>query len=357
VERPKAHHYIPAAHLSRFSPDPESIPARDRTLAVYSKRDGGFRRAKAGKLAFENDLYTFRIPDLTGVQPDADELVRAVLDPSNKDGEIEVMKAEIEDRGLAAMRHIETWDLGPRVLSPDERTPLLAYAGLLLAQHPTMMAARADAVSRSFWQVVGGRIERDPMLETLTAEMDQGTSAMAVIFDGLATAQELMYLAWHVIRRPTGPAVILGDVGVASWYPGRAFGVGDPWYPGGKFVLPISTTTIVVFGEVNPGVCLVEELGPLPSEIAVHDVISWGRSRSEVFGSSKADIERVLAGLGPLDPRSDNSTQLAVRESVLPRFELDHSGNLKITHPSPPNDDDTKLRFAARFPNFRWAEP
>jgi len=60
VERPKAHHYIPAAHLSRFSPDPESIPARDRTLAVYSKRDGGFRRAKAGKLAFENDLYTFR---------------------------------------------------------------------------------------------------------------------------------------------------------------------------------------------------------------------------------------------------------------------------------------------------------
>ena len=100
---------------------------------MYSKRNAKFRHAKAEKLAFENDLYTFRIPDLRGVEPEADQLVRAVLDPANKDAELEAAKADIEAAGISAMREIDSWDVGSRILTADERQPLLSYAGLLLA--------------------------------------------------------------------------------------------------------------------------------------------------------------------------------------------------------------------------------
>lgn len=352
MERPKAHHFLPAAHLARFSLDGSSVQVRDRTVSVYSKRSGRFRRAKAGKLAFENDLYTFRLPVLTDVQPDPDQLIRAVLDPANKDGEIESMKAEIEEAGIAAMREIDGWQPGPRILSEDERQPLLSYAGLLLAQHPTMMAARSDALSRSFWNVVQHQVIRNPMLDVLTEEMHRGTSSMALIFDGLATALELNYLAWKIVRWPAGPAVILGDAGVGAGFSPQVLGVGDAWSPGAKFMLPISPTTVVVFGELLPGVAFVEERVQDPLEIGALSVIGWARSGREVYGSTREDLEAVAVALGPLDPNADHSTQLAVRESVLPTFRLDRRGRLRITHPAPPDPEETRRRFEARFPRF-----
>jgi hypothetical protein len=356
MERPKAHHYIPAAHLARFSVDPPSVPARRRTVAVYSKRDAGFRRAKAEKLAFENDLYTFRIPDMSGVQPDPDQLVRAVFDPANKDAELEAAKADIELAGLEAMREVEKWEVGPRVLTEDERQPLLSYAGLLLAQHPTMMAARSDALATAFWSAVGDRVVRDPILETLTDEMNRGSGAMAVVFDGLATALELNYLAWKVVRWPEGPRIILGDTGVSAWFPGQVLGIGHPWSSGAKFMLPISPSSIVIFGEVIPGAAFVEERTNDPAEIGAQNVISWARARSEVYASDFDDLKAVMRTLGPLGPRSDHSTQLEVRQSVLPTFKLDHRGDLKIVQPKSPDGDETRLRFEARFPDFQWSE-
>ena len=353
MERPKAHHYIPATHLARFSVDPASVPARSRTLAVYSKRIAGFRRAKAEKLAFENDLYTFRIPDMAGVQPDADQLLRAVFDPANKDAELEAAKADIEVAGLEAMREVEKWEVGPRVLTEDERQPLLSYAGLLLAQHPTMMAARNAALATAFWSAVGDRVVRDRILETLTDEMNRGSAALAVVFDGLATALELNYLAWKVVRWPDGPRIILGDTGVAAWFPGQVLGVGHPWSPGAKFILPISPSSVVVFGEVIPGAVLVEDRANDPAEIGAQNVISWARARSEVYGSEFDDLEAVMPTLGPLDPRSDHSTQLVVRRSVLPTFTLDRRGDLRIVQPKFPHADETRRRFESRFPDFR----
>jgi hypothetical protein len=76
-----------------------------------------------------------------------DQLVRAVLDPSNKDGEIESMKAEIEEAGIAAMRD----RLGSRGLATDERVPLVSYVGLLLAQRDDGCSGEALA---GFWNVV-----------------------------------------------------------------------------------------------------------------------------------------------------------------------------------------------------------
>jgi hypothetical protein len=356
MERPKAHHYIPAAHLARFSTDPSSVPARSRTVAVYSKRTAGFRRARAEKVAFENDLYTFRIPDVEGVEPDPDRLIRAVFDPANKDAEVEAAKADIEEGGLEAMREIDTWEIGHRVLTEDERQPLLSYAGLLLAQHPTMMAARNEALATAFWSVVGNRVARHPVLKALTDEMNRGVGAMAVIFDGLATALELNYLAWNVIRWPEGPNVILGDTGVAAWFPGQTFGAADPWSPGAKFMLPISPSTVVIFGEVHPGTVLVEEKRNDQHVVGFHNVISWARARSEVYGSDISDLEAVLANLGPLDPQSDHSAQMGVRHSVLPTFQLDDRGDLRILEPEPPHGDETRHRFEDRFPDFRWGD-
>jgi hypothetical protein len=323
---------------------------------VYSKRTGGFRWAKAEKLAFENDLYTFRIPDMRGVEPDADQLVRAVFDPANKDAEVEAMKGDIEAAGMEAMREIDEWEVGPRILTEDERQPLLSYVGLLLAQHPAVMAARNEALATAFWSAVGGRVARHPMLETLTAEMNRGAGAMAVIFDGLATALELNYLAWNVVRWPDGPNLVLGDTGVAAWFPGQTLGAGDPWSPGAKFMLPISPSTVVIFGEIHPGTVLVEERANDPLVVGFHNLISWARARSEVYGSEISDLEAVLTTLGPLDPQSDHSTQLGVRQSVLPTFQLDDRGDLRILEPESPHGDETRRRFEVRFPDFRWGD-
>lgn len=148
--RPKAHHFIPVGHLARFSETPTSVPPRRRSLTVYDKRSGRFRRAACGKTAVENDLYTFRVPDLSGVPPDPRRFMKAIFDAANKDPEIEIAKADVEAMGIEAMTTIDAWSTGLRTLAEEERAPLLAYAGLLVAQHPTMMRARSEAVCRQF---------------------------------------------------------------------------------------------------------------------------------------------------------------------------------------------------------------
>lgn len=348
MQRPKAHHFVPVAHLARFSGDPDSIPPRDRRLNVFDKRSGSYRTSRAGKAAFENDLYTTRLPDLSALEPDPVQLVRAVLDPANKDSELESDKAEIEERGIAAIREIESWPSGPRGLTEDERVPFLSYVGLLLAQHPTMMEARQALISGRFWAVAERRVTRDPILERIVAEMDHGAGALAVVFDGLALALELNYLAWKVVRW-TNPRLILGDVVAAAWYPGAPLGVGHPWQPDSKLAIPISPTSAVILGGVGPGICRVEERGESISEVDALNVISWARSRSEVYAMTREDLERVASQLGPLDPTASYSRQLAVRESVLPEFAVDVRGDLRISQPDPPDPDATRRRFEARF--------
>jgi hypothetical protein len=151
MKQAQAQHFMPVGHLARFSVDPVAVPVRRRVLHLYDKRSGSFRSAKAEKVAFENDLYTTRTPDLAGIQHVPDQLLRAVFDPAYKDSDIEGVKADIEQSGLAAMRAIESWEAGLRELTEEERAPLLAYLGLLLAQHPTMMSARRDAISAKLW--------------------------------------------------------------------------------------------------------------------------------------------------------------------------------------------------------------
>jgi uncharacterized protein DUF4238 len=352
MQKAKAHHFIPVGHLTRFSSSPDRIRSRDRTLHLYDKRSGSYRTAKVGKAAFENDLYTFRIPDMTGVEPDPAQLVRAIFDPANKDAEIESAKVEIEERGLAAMREIDSWPAGLREVAEDDRAPLLAYVGLLLAQHPTMMNARIAVVRERFWKQVEPWFGRPVLLRTMLDEMDKGMAAFAVVPDGLATALELNYLAWKVVRWASQPRLLLGDVGVAAWYPGeKTIGPGDVWTPHAKFLMPISPTSMVVLGGFAPGVCLVEERDEPDSEAEVDEVnvISWARSRAEVYAADRRDLERTAALLGPLDPISDHSSQLKVRASVLPDYEFDDLGKLHVIEPAAPDSEEVRHRWETRF--------
>ena len=350
MQKAKAHHFIPVGHLARFSSTAAAIRPRDRSLHLYDKRSGSYRTAKVGKVAFENDLYTFRLPDMTGVEPDPAQLVRAVFDPANKDAEIESAKIEIEERGLAAIKEIDSWPTGLRDVSEDDRAPLLAYVGLLLAQHPTMMNARIAAVRERFWKQVEPRFGRPSLLREMLEEMDKGMAAFAVIFDGLATALELNYLAWKVVRWAK-PRLLLGDVGVAAWYPGEAtIGAGDIWTPEAKFLLPISPTSMVILGGFAPGVCVVEErdVAGSESEVDAMNIISWARSRAEVYAADRSELERTIALLGPLDPRADYSGQLSVRASVLPDYHFDAHGELHVIEPPAPDSEEVLQRWEGR---------
>jgi hypothetical protein len=359
VKQAQAQHFIPVAHLARFSDSPTTVPLRRRVLHLYDKRSGSFRSGvKAEKVAFENDLYTIRNPDLGGIEPDEQQIVRAVFDSTNKAADMEELKAEIEEGGVAAMRTVDGWEVGPRAVSEEDRAPLLIYIGLLLAQHPTMMARRIAAIRERFWAAAVPRRRGSSLIETVFDEMCRGMSVLAMFSDGFAAAYELNQLAWKVIRWPGQPGLILGDVGVAAWYPQQPLGIGDLWTADAKFLLPTSPTSVLVLGGFAPGACLVEDRsGPdAEREIGVMNVASWARSRSEVYAAHRDDLDRALAMLGPLHPQADHSVQLRVRASALPDFRVDDHGNLEIIQPPESAGDEVRQRFEERFNSVHTGE-
>jgi hypothetical protein len=89
MQRPKAHHFVPVAHLAHFSRDPDSVSSRDRQLYVFDKCSGNYHALRASKVAFENDLYTTRFPDLSALEPDPPQLLCAELNPANNDSGLE----------------------------------------------------------------------------------------------------------------------------------------------------------------------------------------------------------------------------------------------------------------------------
>src|SRR5450759_4300272 len=71
---------------------------------------------------------------------------------------------------------------------------------------------------------------------------------------------------------------------------------------------------------------------------------SWARSRSEVYAARRGDLDRALVSLGPLNPRADQSAQLHVRASVLPDFNVDADGEIKVIQRHEPGGDDVQKR-------------
>lgn len=352
TSKPKAHHFIPVGHLARFSRTAIHVPPRDRLLHLYDKRSGSFRRATCGKTAVENDLYTFRIPTLAGVPPEPRSFVEAIFDASNKDPEVEIAKAEVETHGVRSVADIASWPTWSRTLTEDDRAPLLAYVGLLLAQHPAMMKARSEAVRRQFWQIAEPVLGRPRLMEAVMAEMCRSLAALALVGDGFETSLELDYLGWQIIRRTDPPRLILGDIGVAAVYPEDPMRAGDVWTVGARFFVPLSPSALLVLGDFAPGYCLVAQ-PPGDDGVMLFDLantMSWARSRAEIYSGDRQDLDRTLALLGPLQARVDHSAQLRVRESVLPRFEARGPRDIKlIPRVDEPNGPATRARFEERF--------
>lgn len=345
---PKAHHYIPASHLARFGSG--AGPVRARAIQVFDKRAGTYRSGSAGKLAFENDLYTFRQPPLPDGLEGLEAVLQAVRDAANKDAFLEHDKAAMEERGLRALVAMEAWTAGERTLDDSVRVPVLAYVALLLAQHPSMMMRRAREIEARFWKGASGRLKRSRTARRLVAEMVRGFSVLAMIPDQLLTALELNYLGWKVVRWPTGPRLILGDSAVVATYPGNAFGVGDVWTPGARFYVPLSPGSALFLGDYAPGVCFVEERTGPPSrtEVTSLNVVSWVRARSEVYAMSQEDLTLTSQALGPFDPKSSMADQLLVRQAVLPGFRA-NGPSVDMLPPLDPMADDTAGRFRARM--------
>jgi hypothetical protein len=84
------------------------------------------------------------------------------------------------------------------------------------------------------------------------------------------------------------------------------------------------------------------------AEVATFNIGSWARTRAEVYAADESDLIATLAELGPLNPQSDNSTQLRVRDDVLPDFAFSAEG-LEVLQPPSPDGADVAKRYAKRF--------
>lgn len=195
---PKAHHFIPVGHLARFG-EPRRTQ-RDAKLWVRDKVTDRVRLAKAGRVATQNDLYTYRVPLFPLRIDGLDALAAAIGDAANRDWWVETDKAEIEHRGVQALAALERLPAGTHRLTEFERVDVVAYVALLLTQHPTMMRRRAAAATERFWTAAQRFVSPDSPIRSLFTGLGQGDSVLGLIPDQLSLALELNYLSWSVVR-------------------------------------------------------------------------------------------------------------------------------------------------------------
>lgn len=322
--------------MAPFGEVGRSRRSRYRRIWVFDKRSGSLRLARLDKTAFENDLYTARVPNLSGDEKSLADVAAAVFDPSNKDADVESLKADIEHRGTRALHQLPAWSPGLRPLSEEEREPVLSYVGLLLSQHPAMMAARTSVIHAALLSAksaLGARVA--PPMTGVEEEFSRSEAVFGMIQEAFATAHELNYLAWKVVRWPGDGRLVVGDNAVAAYFPEEPLGTGDVWTPGARFTMPVTPNTMLVLAEVAPGVCFVEERSPdaADDEMDVMNLVSWARARSEVYGR-REDLERMAARLGELRQNGDYSLQLPVRREILVQLSAGTDGEVQISRPA-----------------------
>ncbi len=345
---PKSHHFIPVGHLARFGIS--AGKPRNARLWVFDKKAGAIRPGKAGTVAVENDLYTYRVPRFPPTTRTLEQLADSIADVANKDRWIETEKVEMEQRGLTGLAQLERMAPGTHRLAEDERVNVIAYVALLLAQHPTMMRRRGAAAAAMFWSKAGPIVDWDQQVRTIFAELDQGHSVLGLIPDQLLLAIELNYLSWSVVRWRDSPRLVLGDNAVVARFPGGPFLVGDAWTPGASFMVPISTSSALFVGGFDPGLCQVEERDRARgiAEVPIVNALTWVRSAREIYAQAREDLESVPKWLGPIPPGMAMPDQLEVRQSVLPDFVVEEN-QVEIIEPADPLTDDHEARFRARF--------
>jgi hypothetical protein len=347
---PKAHHFIPVGHLARFATGAGQSP-RQAKLWVFDKRTRQTRPSKVGKVAFETDLYTMRHPQVQGQVDTLEALTDAILRSSVNDRWLESDKAPMEERGLRALRELEAMPAGDHRLSDEERVDAIAYVALLLTQHPTVMKRRAALVAKRFHAAIRPIVGDDARVQRAFGDFDRGNSVLGLIPEQLSLALELNFLAWNVVRWRDAPRLLLGDNAAIAQFPGNTFGIGDAWTPGGLFVVPISTSAALFIGGFDGGLCRVEERSGDRgrTEVPWLNVVSWVRAAREVYAFDPGDFAQAISALGPIEPEMAAPDQLAIRETLLPGFKVDASGDLTISAPPSVLSYDVAAAFAARF--------
>lgn len=332
VGQPKAHHWIPAGHLARFSAD--DGPPRRRRVWVGRKADGDLRRSRADRVFVETNLYSVQIApaqiDASTMAELADHIRRAARDPF-----IETEKAALEDAGLRAIATFEAMPPGVHIVDEDGRRDLVAYLALLLVQHPSMMRRRAVAIGERFWAAAAASFGGDEEARRLFEPFDRGYSVLSMIPDQLMLALELNWLAVEVIRYAGGPRLVLGDTAVVATFPGRPMSVGHAGLPGAQFALPIGPHALIRLGHVRPGLCLVQDrtVDQAEREVRTMSAMSWSRAAREVVGSTAEDLELARASVPDALRASCWPDQLDVRQFALPTFGVDASG-LHVDEPA-----------------------
>jgi Protein of unknown function (DUF4238) len=348
---PKAHHFIPVGHLARFATGSSEVP-RNARLWVFDKQTNRTRPSKVGKVAFETDLYTMRTPQVSGAEVETFEaLADLIAKMSINDRWVETDKAPMEERGLRALRELESLPIGEHRLSEEERVDALAYVALLLTQHPTVMKRRAALIAERFRAAIRPIVGDDPRIPRVFADFDRGSSVLGLIPEQLTLALELNYLAWSVVRWRDAPRLILGDNAVIAQFAGATFGIGDAWTTGGLFIVPISTSSALFIGGFDAGLCRVEERSGDRgrAEVPWLNTLSWVRAGREVYAMDPQDLADSRSALGPIEPRMATPDQIEIRLNLLPGFIRDEHGGISISWPPSVLEYDVAAAFAARF--------
>lgn len=344
---PKAHHWIPAAHLARFSED--SGPTRRRRVWVADKVSASFRPAKVSNVFIESNLYSFRTLPTTPITASTPDELRAVLRGAPHDPLVEIEKsAVIEADGIQALIDFEAMPAGVHEVDEERRRPLVAYVALLLAQHPAMMRRRTAAIGDRFWSAAAPAFDGDEHARAMFEPLDAGYGVLSMVNDQLMLALELNWLAIEVIRWSGGPRLVLGDTGVVATFPGRSMGTGHPAMPGAQFAVPLSPHAALLLGHVRPGLCVVSDRSARDAErdVAALNRASWVRAAREVVGCSRDDIQAVISSIPPPARTVSRPDQLEVRDAALPSFAVDEHGDLHVEPPMSALDYDATPTFA-----------
>lgn len=123
ASEPKAHHFIPVGHLAKFGT--ASRKPRDARLWVYDKQAGATRRGKAGKLATENDLYTYRVPRFPGNVQTLQGLAEAIAGIENRDRWARRTRQKSSSEASAAL---PKWNSSIRECTVSPRTSALTFS-------------------------------------------------------------------------------------------------------------------------------------------------------------------------------------------------------------------------------------
>lgn len=262
------HHWVPAAHLARFSYEAPTAkrPRRKLRVVALDVKTGAITHLSADQVAQRDGLYR----------------VVAVDGPTDH---YEKWKGRLESDALAVGDRLAAAPRGQLQLPEDERIIMALYIGLLHAQHPDVLRATHEAATELANEFEPGT-HSDEVLwhQTLAEWMDGGMTKIAM---GVGSYR------WSVALRPEPPHFVIGDaplVLMEDRYSGLP-GVG--WL--GGLALPLRPEAAVIAfrdQEIDEQVYVMDA-----EEIGAINHAAFMQSSRHVIARSEDDLNELRAGV------------------------------------------------------------